>query len=406
MLTNADKQYSGNQRKILWLCILLTPLIGIGFDLYTPSLPAITSYFNISHFSAKLTIIFYMAGFGITQPFVGIICDRIERKKFLLSILGVYFLTAMISPLSPSITALYSLRIMNSICAASLSIIIKSLLVDHFSGKKLEKSINYFTLSWTATPMFAPVIGGYLQYYYNWQSNFYFMGAYAFILFSVTLFLFEKNSEAIHKKIYPLASILEKWKILLLDKLFIASVLILSIENAILFIYYTVAPFIIQGALHFTAKKYGEIMLFAGASYALGNILNDRLLNYFDAKKLIGIGLIASFLILFFSLIFMHFLVDISIYMATLPFFLIFLCDGLIFSNVGACLLPRYSQFSGMASGLLGGLLNSIAAGIVAFCTHWLDLHQIKTLITLYLALIMFSLVIFIFYRAEDERRI
>ncbi len=387
------------QRRVLALCMLLTPLIGLGFDLYTPSLPAITHYFHISHFSANLTIILYIAGFGIAQPLVGIVSDHVKRKQFLITALTIYLLSATVSAWSPTITALYCYRIINSICASSIAVVIKSLLVDHFTGTKLAKANNYFTMSWSLTPMIAPVIGGYFQHYYDWQFNFYFMGLCALLGLILSLFLLKINPSSHHKKILTLRSIFEKWKILSSDKLFIASVLILSVENAILFIYYTVSPFIIQESLHYNAAQYGQIMLFAGLSYVIGNVINHRLLNYFDVKKIIHAGLVASLIIILLAILFMHSLhnAPMNIYIITIPIFILFMCDGLIFSNVATCILPRYTQFSGTAGGLLAGLLNIFAALIVAFSTHFFDLHDVSTLDWTYLILIVLSLFIFIF---------
>ncbi len=43
---------------LLFLILFMTPLAGIGIDLYTPSLPAITTHFQTSETLVKLTIAF------------------------------------------------------------------------------------------------------------------------------------------------------------------------------------------------------------------------------------------------------------------------------------------------------------------------------------------------------------
>ncbi len=393
------------QRRILILGMFLSPLIALGYDLYTPSLPAITSYFHVTHFAANLTIIFYIAGFGISQPFVGIISDHMQRKLFILTALFIYFLSCFASAWTTSIDALYCYRIISSIAAACVSVVIKSILVDYFSGKMLAKANNYFMLGWSLTPMIAPVIGGYLQHFYDWQSNFYFMGLYGLWCFILCLLLLKKQQNKITlKKTLSFGNAIGKWKILFLDRVFLVCVLILAVENAIPFIYYTAAPFIIQLELHFNAAQYGEIMLFAGGSYVVGNILNGWLLNYFDVQKIIRGGLISAIVIIFTSLMMVEFFGNnhTSIYMVTIPIFLLFLCDAFVFPNVMAHALPRYSNFSGAAGGLLSGMLNIIAALIVAFCAHFFDLHHLNTLNLVYFVLLCFSLLIFISYKQND----
>ncbi|MCX7124854.1 MAG: MFS transporter, partial [Gammaproteobacteria bacterium] len=384
--------------------MFLTPLIGMGLDLYTPSLPAISTYFHISYFQANLTIIFYIAGFGIAQPLMGIISDRFPRKLFTLCALAVYCLSSFASARSQSIDMFYCYRAINSISASCIAVVIKSILMDYFVGKTLAKANNYFTLSWSLTPMIAPVIGGYLQHYYSWQSNFYFMGLYGLMGFILCLSLLKKQKEKnTQGKILPVYTAIQKWKILFSDRVFIASGLILAVENAILFTYYTVAPFIIQTTLHFNAEQYGKVMLFAGGSYVFGNVINGWLLNYYHVKKIISAGLILSIIIVFATIATLILFKNdqVTIYFATIPIFLLFACDGLIFSNIMSHALPRHSNFSGTAGGLLAGLLNILAALIVAFCTHFFDMHDLFTLNFVYFILLFLSLLVFILCKEE-----
>lgn len=392
-----------NNKNILPLCLLLTPLIALGMDLYTPSLPAIMNYFHVSHYAAKLTIILYLAGFGLSQPLVGIVSDHMERKQFILIALGCYALSSFLSAFVSSIQLFYLLRIINSVCATSIAVVIKSIILDNFTGKKLAKANNFFTLSWSITPMIAPVIGGYLQHYFNWQSNFYFMAIYALFGFVLCFGIF-RNPHIKTKKVLSLSRVFQKWKILFTDHFFVAAIFILAVENSILFLYYTAAPFIIQNTLHFNAAQYGEVMLFAGASYLVGNLINDRLLNYFSVEKLIAIGLTISLAIpivpLMIALLTYNHVMN--IYLVTLPIFMIFMCDGLIFANIATKSLSSYTQFSGIAGGLLAGMLNIFASAIVAACAHWLDLHNIVTLNLTYFVMLCVSCFVFFFCFKKD----
>lgn len=388
-----------NQKSILLFCMLLTPFVGLGMDLYTPSLPAITHFFHVSDFQAKLTIILYVATFGVTQPFAGIISDQMERKSFVFIALTGYVISALASALAPTIQVLYVLRIINSMCATSIAVVIKSIILDHFSGKSLAKANNYFTLSWSVTPMIAPVIGGYLQHYLNWQANFIFMGLCPLFVLPLCFKVFKNYPKhTVKKNKLSFQIILQRWRTLFSDRFFVAAIVILAVENTILFLYYTAAPFIIQQNLHFTAAQYGNVMLFAGLSYVIGNVINSRLLNYFSIEKIVAIGLIISLIMPLFPIVIMFFTHNhfYNIYMVTLPIFIIFMCDGLIFSNIATKSLSSYAQFSGIAGGLLAGAFNLLAAIIVGLCAHWLNLHNVVTLNMTYF--IAFFISCFIFF--------
>ena len=399
-----------NNKNILPLCLLLAPLIGLGMDLYTPSLPAIMGYFHVSHYAAKLTIILYLAGFGLSQPLVGVISDHMERKHFILVALACYALSSFLSTDTSTIQLLYLFRIINSICATSIAVVLKSIILDNFTGKMLSKANNYFTLSWSVTPMIAPVIGGYLQHYFNWQANFYFMAIYALIGFIFCFQIFKDHPKRLEtKKLPSIFYVLNQWKILFNDHFFVAAFFILAVENAILFLYYTAAPFIIQQTLDFNAAQYGDVMLFAGASYVFGNLINDRLLNYFSVEKIIAIGLVISLVIPLIPISVLLFTQNhiLNIYVVTLPIFIIFMCDGLIFSNLATRSLSSYTKFSGIAGGLLAGMLNILAALIVAACSYWLNVHNIITLnLTYFVMLCVSCIVFFIFFKRHNTRTI
>ncbi len=71
------------QKKFVLVLFLVGFLMGLGVDLYVPSLPSITRYFNVSPSSVQLTISLYMLGYGIAQIFFGILSDSLGRKKIL-----------------------------------------------------------------------------------------------------------------------------------------------------------------------------------------------------------------------------------------------------------------------------------------------------------------------------------
>ena len=145
-------------------------------------------------------------------------------------------------------------------------------------------------------------------------------------------------------------------------------------------------------------------MLFAGASYVAGNLINDRLLNYFSVEKLIAIGLVISLVtpVIPMMIILLTHNHPMNIYLVTLPIFIIFMCDGLIFANIATKSLSSYTQFSGIAGGMLAGMLNILASVIVGVCARLLDLHNIFILNVTYFSMLFISCIVFFFYFKKD----
>ncbi len=149
------------------LAILIVPLSGLAVDIYAPSLPTISHYFNVNKASAQLSITSYMAGIGLMQLFAGAVSDSYGRKKPFLFATLIFLLATLIIPASQNIYQLISLRFIQGVTVALTIVPMRSVIPDLFEGKELHKWMNYMVMAWSLGPIIAPVIGGYLQQYFG-----------------------------------------------------------------------------------------------------------------------------------------------------------------------------------------------------------------------------------------------
>ncbi|MCS5956610.1 MFS transporter [Klebsiella variicola subsp. variicola] len=158
-------------------------LMGLGVDLYVPSLPAISNAFNTQVSTVQLSIATYMFGYGIGQFFLGIISDSLGRRLILKYCSITFFLSSLFCiALVPSIYWLNLWRFIQGLSIAGLAVVARAMIVDVFSGSDLFKFTNYFGLSWSLGPIIGPNIGGYLQNYFDWKANFVFFAIYGMLL--------------------------------------------------------------------------------------------------------------------------------------------------------------------------------------------------------------------------------
>lgn len=380
-------------KKILLLCILLTPLINIGLDIYTPSLPAIQKAFHTTHNAVNMTLLIYTLMFGIVQPIIGPSCDRIGRKPFVWVALFVFLISSIGASFSPNLIWLCVSRLGQGIGAAIIAACIKAILVDCFHGRQLAKANSYFSLAWSLTPIVAPAIGGYLQHHFFWQASFYFMVLYCIICMLFTQFsLPETNVQ--HKTGMPARKLTHAWHTLLTDRAYLSCAIILAIQFSIIIFYYLSAPYVLQIQLHLNPAQYGQVMLMLGFAYLLGNIANQFLLNHFDIKPIILVGMICGI----FASITMGViskLLTLSVYTATIPVFLIFFTDGFVFANVLTHALTQQKQFPATAGALIGGILNLIGTILTYFSNHFFNLHSLFVLSINYFVILVIALLLF-----------
>lgn len=183
MKNNVILQNVALPQKRFWaiLAILAIPLSGLGIDIYVPSLPAVTRYFQVDQAWVQLTISIYMLGFGAAQFVAGSIVDSIGRKKpFLISVV-VFIAASLLIPLAMSIYQLLILRLLQGVAIAFLSVPMRAVISDLFEGKEFFKMMGYMALCWAIGPIVAPALGGYLQQFFGWHAPFYFLTIYGLV---------------------------------------------------------------------------------------------------------------------------------------------------------------------------------------------------------------------------------
>src|SRR3990167_3375173 len=186
-----------NKNFLAFLALFIIPISGLSIDIYVPSLPAVSHFFEVDKSLAQLTITVYMIGLGIMQFFAGSISDSFGRRKPFLIAMLIYISATLFIPFVKNIEQLLFLRFVQGIVIAVIVVPMRSVISDLFEGPAYYKMANYMTMAWSIGPIIAPAIGGYLQHYFGWQANFYFLGVYSIISF-ILIALYLPDTSAYH----------------------------------------------------------------------------------------------------------------------------------------------------------------------------------------------------------------
>jgi Bcr/CflA subfamily drug resistance transporter len=379
------------QRKFILVLFLVGFLMGLGIDLYVPSLPAITNYFHTQPSLVQLTIGLYMLGYGVAQVFLGVLSDSLGRKKILVTSGLVYSLVSFLTAFSPNIYALNVLRFFQGISIAGMAVVTRAMAVDCFTGKDLAKATSYFGLSWSLGPILGPFIGGYLQHYFGWQANFYLLGVYGLV---ISIFVYMKIPET-NLQLIPLnfQQVYKNIQDVTTHPLFLFTTFIGGFAYAIIVVFNIVGPFLIQTVLNYSVVDYGYIALLLGVTYFFGCMSNRLLINCFNIMLLLRIALVGA-LLGSIGMVFLSVTIGITLFDLLCPVVLILFLCGFIIPCSLAKSMSIFPNAAGTASSVFGALTGIIVALVTMSASTLKTSTQFPMSVT-YFVLLTMSLILF-----------
>lgn len=339
-----------NKKASTILAFALIPLSGFALDIYLPSLPDMAVKLNTSPASIQLTISIYLISYGVCQLLIGSLLDSYGRYLPSLAGLLLFSLASFVIANTTSLSVLYAMRAVQGIMVATIVVSKRASFIDLYSGEKLKHYTSLFSIIWASAPIIAPFIGGFLQFYFGWQSNFYFLAGLSFVLFLLELFISGEslsNPHPLHLKV-----VVKAYSSMIQTRDFISGIFILALSYSMMLVYGMASPFIIESVMHYPATVTGNCSLVSGVAVLAGGLLAKRYISRPLSGKLriaLGLQIIAAFILTVLTN-YIH-----TIYTLLLYVIILHTAIGFVFNTLFSYCLTRFTNHGGKASGLAGG---------------------------------------------------
>ena len=145
--------------RVVLLSTLLAPL---GVPLISPTLPVVRDVFAVSDAQASLLVsAYFVVGIGLS-PFIGIVADRVGRRRVLVTSLFVFGLTGGALAFAPTFEALLALRAVQGTAAAGIFITTVTLVGDAFEGVRRNAVLGVNAAVLSIGAAIFPLVGGLL----------------------------------------------------------------------------------------------------------------------------------------------------------------------------------------------------------------------------------------------------
>ncbi len=398
---NSAQPFSESHIKLILVAILsLYPLVGMGIDLIAPSLPAISHDLNASNNFSKNLITFYLFGYMLGNFLIGFLSDAIGRRKPML--LGfIIFITASILPtLFNTPFLLLIARFLQGFTIAAFAVGGRAVLSDILPKDKLIRTTTLIATMWGIGPIVGPMIGGYLQFYFNWQMCFYFFSFMGFIGLLVMIFIIPETH--FHRQPLQYKQLKNNFTTILTHRAFLGTVMLMGITYSLLIVFNTLGPFLIQTSLGYSSVYFGQVALFMGLTFLIGTFICRRLLKQLYPEE-----------IFFYAILIFTFIAAIGVLLALIygnniwviivPSLCMFLGCGVMYPTAMGKGLSLFRHLAGSASATMNLISISITS-ITAFIMSFIQADNVLIIAYMYLALMLLaSLVYYLLVRSKNS---
>jgi MFS transporter, DHA1 family, multidrug resistance protein len=262
-------------------------------NILLPSLPQMAASLKVSSAAVTSAITVFLAVFALGQLVVGPLSDRYGRRWLVLIGFAVFLAGSVWCGLADDLPGLLTGRVIQAAGACSTSVLSRAIARDLFTGAALGRAMALIMIAMAAAPGFSPLLGGALDHYFGWRSEFVFVGLFAAVAAIGCDTVLGETHHATRTPLNPLA-IAGNYLGLIADRRFLIPAATVSLIMGGLFAMFSAGPRILIEGLHLTPIQLG--WFFAGLViivFAAG-MLATRLGSRFGLDRSIKGGLLVA----------------------------------------------------------------------------------------------------------------
>ena len=300
---------SGHKSKThLTIIAALLSMIGpFTIDAYLPSFPDIEKTFGISRAILSQSLAVYLVAFAVSTLFWGPLADRLGRRLIIRTSLLIYMVASVGCGLAETSDAFMLLRVLQGFAASGGLIASRAMIRDAHDAESAHRAMSQVMLLFALAPAIAPILGGWLHDHFGWRSVFWFLTAFAVLLFIMSL-LIQETLQKEHRRSFHPRAVMKVYIATLKHRQFPLLVLTMGFTFSGLFLYIAGAPTIIYDFLGLNSNEFGFLFIPMVCGMMLGSFISGRLAHRWPVMRINKTGftfiIIAVVLNLFQSFVF------------------------------------------------------------------------------------------------------
>ncbi|MBS0185274.1 MAG: MFS transporter [Proteobacteria bacterium] len=303
------------------VCINL--LAGMEVDLFVPSFPDLMRVFNLTPFMVQLTLSLNFIAYCICSLFTGALGDRYGRRPVLLWSIFLFIIGSFLCVVAPHFFILLLGRILQGIGIAGPAILGYLVVADECPLEKQASLMGILNGMVTFGMAFAPVIGSYINFYFNWRANFITLLGLGVIVFATSFWavpqkLSNRNISLSPKAYFPLLRSFKIW-------MFMGAIIFFCVPY---WFFIGISPLLYMENMGVPLKEFGYYQGSIALTFGMISFTSGLFIKWFGKKVCLNVGL-GLFFVSSLFLLGLAFLEKQTPFMITLG--MLFLAAGIIF---------------------------------------------------------------------------
>lgn len=281
------------------LPLLIAGLATLGpftIDTYLPSFPAIAAEMGTTEVIVQQTLTAYLIPFAFMMLFHGALSDAFGRRPVILIGVGGFVLASIGCALAPNMHMLLICRAMQGLVAGAGTSISRALVRDAYQGVEAQRMMSRVMLIFSLAPAIAPVIGGWLQTWFGWRANFWFLAAFGALLLLACLRYLPETHPPLARQPFAPKPLLAAYRHVGLSSRFLLLACVSGLNFAGFFIYVLSAPAFIYRHLGLNEHSFAWLFVAGVIGMMLGAFLSGRLAGKVSSRETVRLGFALMFL--------------------------------------------------------------------------------------------------------------
>ena len=380
--------------------VLVAGIGALNMNAILPSLPSMAAWFGTDYSVMQLAVSAYIAVTAGLQLIVGPLSDRYGRRPVLITAISIFLLATVAAALAQTIEAFLAARLVQAVVVGGF-VLSRAIVRDMVPMERAASMIGYVTMGMTLVPMIGPMLGGFLQEMFGWQSVFWMTAAAGLVVLAVVILDLKETN---HHRSANMTSQFRAYPELFTSRRFWGFVFSAMFASGMFFAFIGGAPYVAQHHLGLSPSALGMYFVFIVIGYMTGNFLSGRYAARAGVFNMMIVGAIAGTAGIIISLCFAALgIKDASGFFG--PLFLMGMGNGMVLPSANAGMISVRPHLAGSAAGLGGAIQIGGGAALSVLSGHLLTPQSGPTpLLLLMLAAGTLGIVLTLYTRSIDRQ--